>query len=54
MLVIQNGKGDLFLNTSDLFNTMIISKEIDGNNFSYTSEGYNETQVIRIGYSYKF
>lgn len=51
---IQNGKGELFLNATDLLNTMIIRKEINGNNFSYTSSDYYETQVIRFGYSYKF
>ena len=51
---IQNGKGELFLNATDLLNTMVIRKEINGNNFSYTSTDYYETQVIRFGYSYKF
>lgn len=51
---IQNGKGELFLNATDLLNTMVIRKEINGNNFSYTSSDYYETQVIRFGYSYKF
>lgn len=51
---IQNGKGELFLNATDLLNTMVIRKEIKGNNFSYTSSDYYETQVIRFGYSYKF
>jgi hypothetical protein len=51
---IQNGKGELFFNANDLFNTLVVKKEILGNNFSYTSQDYNETQVVRIGYSYKF
>lgn len=51
---IQNGKGELFLNATDLFNTMVIKKRIDGANFFYNSRDYNETQVIRLGYSYKF
>ena len=51
---IQNGKGELFLNATDLFNTMVIKKRIDGINFFYNSRDYNETQVIRLGYSYKF
>ena len=51
---IQKGKGSLFFNASDLFNTMVIRKEIKGNGFSYTSANYYETQVLRIGYSYKF
>lgn len=51
---IQKGKGELFLNASDILNTMVIKKEIQGNGFRYTSTDYYETQVIRIGYSYKF
>lgn len=51
---IQNGKGEFFLNATDLLNTMIIRKEITGNNFTYTSTDYYETQVIRLGYNYKF
>jgi outer membrane receptor protein involved in Fe transport len=49
---IQNGKGELFFNASDLLNTMIIKRTIQGNNFSYTSANYHETQVFRVGYSY--
>ncbi|PZR12607.1 MAG: TonB-dependent receptor [Flavobacterium psychrophilum] len=51
---IQNGKGELFLNATDLLNTLVIKKEVNGNGFSYTSKDYYETQVIRFGYSYKF
>jgi outer membrane receptor protein involved in Fe transport len=51
---IQNKKGELFINASDLLNTMIIKKEIKGQGFTYTSNDYYETQVIRLGYSYKF
>jgi outer membrane receptor protein involved in Fe transport len=51
---IQNGTRELFLNATDLLNTMVIRKEIGGNNFSYISSDYYETQVIRFGYSYKF
>jgi outer membrane receptor protein involved in Fe transport len=51
---VQNGMGEFFFNANDLFNTLVIKREIIGNNFSYTSQDYNETQVIRLGYSYKF
>lgn len=51
---MQKGKGELFINASDLLNTMVIKKEIQGNGFYYTSNDYYETQVIRLGYSYKF
>ena len=51
---IQNNKGELFLNATDLFNTLIIKKEVNGETFNYTSNDYYETQVIRLGYKYKF
>ncbi|REC60181.1 TonB-dependent receptor [Chryseobacterium pennae] len=51
---IQKGKGELFLNASDLLNTMLIKKNIQGMGFAYTSNDYYETQVVRLGYSYKF
>lgn len=52
--IIQKGKGELFLNATDLFNTLVIKKQIQGTDFNYTSEDYYETQVIRVGYSLKF
>ena len=51
---IQKGKGELFLNATDLANTMVIRREIQGQGFRYIATDYGETQVIRIGYSYKF
>ena len=51
---IQNGKGELFFNATDVLNTMILKKEITGQAFNYTSIDYYETQVTRLGYSYKF
>jgi hypothetical protein len=52
--VIQGGSGELFFNATDLLNTMVINKTINGNDFSYTSADYYETQVIRVGYTRKF
>lgn len=51
---IQKGKGEFFINATDLFNTLVIKKEIQGKDFSYTSKDYYETQVVRFGYNYKF
>lgn len=50
----KNGKDELFLNATDLLNTMVINREIFGTDFRYTSKDYYETQVIRLGYSRKF
>ncbi len=47
-------KGEIFLNATDLFNTMIIKKQILGDGFRYVSTDYYETQVVRAGYNYKF
>ena len=52
--LIQKNKGELFVNATDVLNTMIIRKEILGDGFRYVSSDYYETQVIRVGYSYKF
>jgi len=51
---LQKGKGEIFLNVTNLLNTMVIQKEIQGNGFVYKSSDYYETQVIRFGYNYKF
>lgn len=51
---IQNGRGELFLNGTDLFNTLKTKRELRGNGFSLISTDYMETQVFRLGYSYKF
>nr|WP_315210779.1 outer membrane beta-barrel protein [uncultured Flavobacterium sp.] len=51
---VQNGKGEFFINATDLLNTLVIKKEIQGQDFSYISDDYYETQVIRLGYNYKF
>lgn len=51
---IQKGKGEFFLNATDLLNTLVIKKEVQGNHFNYISNDYYETQVIRMGYSAKF
>lgn len=51
---VQSGKGELFFNATDLLNTMVIKRKINGTGFHYTSDDYYETQAIRLGYSYKF
>lgn len=51
---VQKGKGELFANASDIFNTLRIQKRIEGTGFTFLSTDYYETQVFRLGYSYKF
>jgi len=51
---IQAGKGELFINATDIAGTLRIKREVTGDGFRYLSNDYFETQVIRMGYSYKF
>ncbi|MFC6102271.1 TonB-dependent receptor domain-containing protein [Olivibacter domesticus] len=51
---IQQGKGEIFLNATDIANTLRIKREVKGAGFNYLSRDYYETQVVRVGYSYKF
>ena len=51
---IQKGKGEFFVNGTDLFNSLVIKRNIQGNGFRFVSSDYFETQVFRIGYNYKF
>ncbi len=51
---VQGGRGELVLNATDLFNTMQAQRTIRGNNFTLVSTDYLETQVIRVGYNWKF
>jgi outer membrane receptor protein involved in Fe transport len=50
----QLAKGEVFINATDIFNTLVITREVSGTGFHYKSDDYYETQVIRIGYNYKF
>lgn len=51
---IQAGKGELFLNATDIFNTLIVRYRLEGTDFTLNSNDYYETQVFRLGYSYRF
>lgn len=51
---LQGGRGELFLNGTDLFNTMQIKRIVQSDGFSVNSTDYYESQVFRIGYSYQF
>ncbi|MBD0352627.1 MAG: TonB-dependent receptor family protein, partial [Flavisolibacter sp.] len=50
----KNGKSEFFVNATDVFNTLRLKKEVNGNGFRFVSTDYYETQVFRIGYNYKF
>jgi outer membrane receptor protein involved in Fe transport len=51
---VQKGKGEVFVNATDILNTLVLQKNIKGQDFNYISKDYYETQVVRFGYSYKF
>lgn len=51
---VQKGKGELFLNATDIANTLRIRRSVQGDGFRYVSTDYYETQVVRVGYGYKF
>ncbi|MBC7848852.1 MAG: TonB-dependent receptor, partial [Chitinophagaceae bacterium] len=51
---IQKGKGEVFMNATDILNSMNIRKNIQGIGFRYETTDYYETQVVRIGYGFKF
>ena len=53
-LPIQKGKGELFFNASDVLNTLVIEYDLVGDGFDYISTDYLETQIFRLGYSYRF
>ncbi len=51
---LQKGKGEVFFNATDIANTLRIKREVKGDGFNYVSTDYYETQVFRLGYTYKF
>jgi outer membrane receptor protein involved in Fe transport len=51
---IQRGKGELVVNGTDLLNTNHAERTIRGTDFTLVSTDYQETQVVRVGYSRKF
>ena len=51
---VLRGRGELVINATDLFNTMEIRRTIRGTDFRMESTDYLETQVVRVGYGWKF
>ena len=42
------------MNATDLLNTMQLRRTIRGSDFHVVSTDYLETQVVRVGYNWKF
>jgi outer membrane receptor protein involved in Fe transport len=51
---VQKGKGEILVNATDLLNTNQAQRTIRGTDFSIVSTDYLETQVVRVGYNWKF
>lgn len=51
---ISQGKGEIVVNATDLLNAMQLRRTTRGTDFSFVSTDYLETQVVRVGYSWKF
>jgi len=51
---VQNGRGEWLVNATDLLNTYRLRRHVQGAGFRYVSTDYYETQVVRVGYGYKF
>ncbi len=51
---VNRGKGEIVVNATDLLNTNQARRTIRGSDFSFVSTDYLETQVIRVGYNWKF
>jgi len=51
---VQNGRGEVAVNATDVLNTMQLRRTIRGATFRLVSTDYLETQVVRVGYSWKY
>jgi outer membrane receptor protein involved in Fe transport len=51
---VQQGRGEWVVNATDLFNTNQAERTIRGEGFQVVSTDYLETQVVRVGYNWKF
>jgi len=51
---VQQGRGEIVFNATDLLNTNQVRRTLSGTDFQYVSIDYFETQVVRMGYTWKF
>ena len=51
---VRQGRGEIVVNATDLLNTMQLRRTIRGTDFHVVSTDYLETQVVRVGYNWKF
>jgi hypothetical protein len=51
---VQRGRGEIVANATDLLSTNQARRTIRGTDFTLVSTDYLETQVVRVGYNWKF
>ena len=51
---IWDKRGELSLSSTDLFNRFGLRQRLTGNGFTAVYENYYETQIVRVGFNYKF
>lgn len=51
---VLKSKGELSLSFTDIFNDFGIKQEIEGEGFTAVYENYYETQILSVGFRYKF
>jgi outer membrane receptor protein involved in Fe transport len=52
--LVRGGRGEIVVNATDLLNTNQAERTIRGSDFRIVSTDYLETQVVRVGYSWKY
>ena len=48
------GRGEVTLSFSDIFNDFGIKQQLTGEGFNAVYENFYETQIIALGFKYKF
>ena len=52
--ILLKGKGELTFSFTDIFNAFGIKQKINGEGFSLYYENFYETQILRLGFKYKY
>ena len=52
--IVWEGHGEFTLSASDIFNTFGLRQEVKSDGFTALYENYFETQILRVGFKYKF
>ncbi|WP_251795470.1 outer membrane beta-barrel protein [Arenibacter sp. N53] len=52
--IVWDGHGEFTLSASDILNTFGLRQEVKSDGFTALYENYFETQIVRVGFKYKF